>query len=150
MNTATNDLLIQIGIELADIVAYSITVAAVSRDKSRNDLSQSNLVRSVGYVITEQGIEIIANSYWTAIEYGQKVGTNVPFEQLYEWAKRYNIRPRNGNFNDMVWAIKSAIYRKGTKSRPFINDALDRANKIINPFLDEWTNNQIGKAFENF
>lgn len=150
MTKEVNDLMIQIGIELADIVAYSITVAAVSRDKSRNDLSQSNLVRSVGYVITEQGIEIIANSYWTAIEYGQRAGTSVPFEAIYEWARRYNIRPRSGNLNDMVWAIKASIFRRGTKSRPFINDALDRANKIINPFLDTWTNDQIGNAFENF
>jgi hypothetical protein len=151
MNSVQTKLYNEIGADLASIVQFSLIKGARQFDKSRNDLSSSNLVESIKYQLTPEGIDVIANSYWKNIEFGSPVGTVVPYADLYFWAKRYRIRPFNGiDFNTMIWLIRASIRRKGIKARPFIENALKIADVNLNPFLDEFTSNAIDSAFEDF
>lgn len=151
MNSVQTKLFNDIGADLAGIVQFSLIKASRQHNKKRNDLSASNLVESINYKISPEGIEIIANSYWENIEFGSPIGTVVPYSDLYFWAKRYQIKPYAGiDFNTMIWLIRAAIRRKGIRARPFIESALNIADLNLNPFLDEFTSKAIDSAFQDF
>ncbi len=138
MTKEQQKLLDKIGEGLVEVSVYGLTVAAVSRDSKRNNLAASKLAESFSYVILDDGgIQIIANSYWQAIEKGQPAGTVVPIAALVEWAKRYHIKPRRGSFNGMISAIQRAIIRRGTAPRPFVDDVLKNADKLVFANLDK-------------
>ena len=139
MTAIEKELLSQIGEELVDLTRFNLTVAAVSLDSSRNNLAASKLAESFNYVLLDDGgIEIVANSYWTAIEYGLPVGTAVPIAALMEWAKRYRIKPKSGSFEGMIFAIQRAIIRRGTRARPFVEQTLLDADKQIGAYIDRY------------
>ena len=128
----TKELLEEIGQGLVETTVFSLTVAAVSHDRSRNNLSGSKLAESFEYVIlSDGGIQIIANYYWKFIEQGIPTGTAVPIAALIEWANRYRIRPKDGNFLSMIFAIQRAIINRGTLPRPFVEQAIIDADKLV-------------------
>ena len=139
MTAIEKELLSQIGEELVDLTRFNLTVAAVSLDSSRNNLAASRLADSFNYILIDNGgIEIVANSYWTAIEYGLPVGTAVPIAALIEWAKRYRIKPKFGSFESMIFAIQRAIIQRGTKARPFVEQTLLDADKQIGAYIERY------------
>jgi hypothetical protein len=126
------ELLEEIGQGLVETTVFALTVAAVSRNSSRNNLSGSKLAESFEYVIlNDGGIQIIANYYWKFIENGIPTGTAVPIAALIEWANRYRIRPKDGNFLSMIFAIQRAIINRGTLPRPFVEQAIIDADKLV-------------------
>lgn len=139
MTAIEKQLLSQIGEELVDLTRFNLTVAAVSLDSSRNNLAASNLAESFNYILLDDGgIEIVANSYWTAIEYGLPVGTAVPIAALIQWANRYRIKPKYGSFNNMIFAIQRAIIQRGTRARPFVEQTLLDADKQIGAYIERY------------
>jgi hypothetical protein len=126
------ELLEEIGQGLVETTVFALTVAAVSRNSSRNNLSGSRLAESFEYIILKDGgIQIIANYYWKFIEDGIPRGTAVPIAALIEWANRYRIRPKDGNFLGMIFAIQRAIINRGTLPRPFVEQAIIDADKLV-------------------
>lgn len=139
MTAIEKELLSKIGEELVDLTRFNLTVAAVSLDSSRNNLAASNLAESFNYILLDEGgIEIVANSYWTAIEYGLPIGTAVPIAALIQWASRYRIKPKYGSFNNMIFAIQRAIIQRGTKARPFVEQTLLDADKQIGAYIERY------------
>ena len=144
MTAIEKELLAQIGEELVDLTRFNLTVAAVSLDSSRNNLAASRLAESFDYILLDDGgIEIIANAYWGAIEYGLPVGTAVPIAALMEWAKRYRIKPKKGSFEGMLFAIQRTIIRRGTRPRPFVEQTILDADKQIGAYIDRYVDLSI-------
>jgi hypothetical protein len=143
-NELISEMLSQIGEQLVSITQYQLTLAAVSRDKQRNNLSASKLLESINYKIdSDGGIILVANDYWTAIEYGLPRGTIVPIKALTEWAQRYRIKPRFGSFNQMIFFIQRAIIAKGTLPRPFVDNALESADQQIGAYVDRFIDTNV-------
>lgn len=64
-NELVSEMLSQIGEQLVTITQYQLTLASVSRDKQRNNLSASRLIDSINYKIESDGtIILVANDYW--------------------------------------------------------------------------------------
>lgn len=122
-------------------------VQVAGRTPGRNSLSQSNLVKSFEYQLTDAGIVILANDYWRFVESGRARGVKrVPFDAIYFWAKRYGIKPRTGQtFNGMVFAIREGIFKNGIRPRPFVDAAVTNALKL----LEEPVNKALRASIEN-
>lgn len=138
-----------IGRGMVDIVRFELTQSATRNDRARNSLSDSNLIKSVEYSLTDTGIDLLANFYWIFIEGGRRPGTYPPRSALYFWAVRYGIKPRAGETIDqMVIKIQKAIFKRGIQPRPFIENAFTRADKFLNPFNDEFAEALISNTFK--
>lgn len=138
-NELVSEMLSQIGEQLVTITQYQLTLASVSRDKQRNNLSASRLIDSINYKIESDGtIILVANDYWQSIEYGLPRGTIVPIKALTNWAMRYRIKPKFGSFNQMIFFIQRSIIAKGTLPRPFVDNALEAADQQIGAYIDRF------------
>lgn len=148
MNEVTKEYLSQIGRELVNIVKFKLVKGATRYDRNRDSLADSNLINSFEYVITQDGLDVIANSYWIYVDGGRKSGHRPPFSALYLWALRYKIKPLNGQtVVQMIGAIQTAIYKNGIKPRPFVLPALESADKVLNPYGDKFATIVINNAF---
>jgi hypothetical protein len=81
----------------------------------------SNLAKSVDYKVTEKGVDMIANDYWTYASSGRRPYTRkVPIRDLIDYIKRYNIRPKNGQtLNQLAFAIQTSIYKNGINPKNY-------------------------------
>lgn len=143
----------EIGRELVVLTRLALSEAAITIPPAgRSNLARSALARSFNFQVTASGIEIIANSYWRNIEQGRKPGGKFPpFSSIFAWAKKYQLKPRQGQtFNQMVWSIMQGIVKNGIRPRPFVDNAAEGAVKFLNPYLDEQIEEYIDFAFRNF
>lgn len=105
--------------ELNKITIEFMTRAGVS--------SNSNLNKSVEYVVTNKGIEMVANSYWFYSSEGRRPRTRkVPITALIDYIKRYGLRPRAGqSINQLAFAIQTSIYKQGINPKNYANKVID-------------------------
>lgn len=137
--TITAEIIQELALEAVNQLGFAITEAALMHDARRNNLAASNLVASIDYIITPNGIDIIANEYWITIERGRPARqyTDIPeYEDLYAWARRYRLRPARGTFASMVWAIRQSIIRNGYRARPFVANAVTRLQQVSPPIIE--------------
>lgn len=80
--------------------------------------SNSDLVKSVEFIQTNSGLQLLANDYYQYVSTGRRPrARKVPIEDLIPWIKKYNVG--SGNINSIAWAIQQSIYKKGLKGKSF-------------------------------
>jgi hypothetical protein len=95
-----------------------ITLMVLEQNKVKAD---SNLAKSVEYVYTADGVQMMVASYYPYVSGGRKAGIRrVPVADLIQWIKKKNIRPRRGQtINQLAYAISESIYKRGIKAKSF-------------------------------
>lgn len=82
---------------------------------------KSDLSKSIKYVVTKDGVNMLAATYYPYVSAGRKANIKrVPIAPLIEWIKQYNIKPKAGQtINQLAWAISTSIYQHGIKAKKF-------------------------------
>ena len=127
----------EVGKLLVDAIKQSID------DKGVN--ASGNLKDSVEYVVTDTGLQVLANYYFPYAEVGRKEG-NIPKDFgsiLADWVKNKGISVPS-QFKDELqfgWAIANKIKMYGSKryrdSNPvdLLEDAIEKAEPMIDEIL---------------
>lgn len=99
--------------------------------------SKSDLVKSVGYELTPDGIGLKANNYWFYASQGRRAGTRkVPITALIDYIKRYGITPRAGQtFTQLAFAIQTAIYKQGINPKNYVNKVIDGTSDVTEEMI---------------
>lgn len=86
--------------------------------------ANSDLIKSVEYIPTSSGMQLLANDYYEYVSTGRRPkARKVPIEDLIVWIKKYGIAA--GDINGIAWAIQKSIYENGIKGKSFINPVED-------------------------
>ena len=118
--------------------AEDIMATAEKNLRKNNSIATSNLVTSGRIVRYDKGFTVafIASYAW-AIEFGRKAGAIVTTEDLIPWVKK-KLRINNPKKQKVVaFFVSRAIFRHGTKAKPFFYPAYEKvikgiAGRIIN------------------
>lgn len=102
--------------------------------------SDSDLVKSVEFIPSDSGLQLLANDYYEYVSTGRKPkARKVPIEDLIPWIKKYNIG--SGNINSLAWAIQKGIYENGIKGKnyadPVENTVADMSSEQLAEVLSE-------------
>lgn len=92
--------------------------------KAFSTLTQSITMRHRGVA----DYEVTAGTdYAVAVEKGTGPGARPKPMRLYYWIRVHGIKPRDERMDerDLAFAISRSIFRKGTRSRPFMGPAFD-------------------------
>ena len=101
----------------------TITITAMAQTGVKRD---SDLSKSVEYVLTKDGIKMLVAEYYPYVSEGHVTRRRarlrrIPLDVLIEWIKAKRIQPRasaTGRFqtiNQMAWAVQTKIYNEGIK-----------------------------------
>lgn len=101
--------------QLRKITLMNITQSGVK--------ANSDLAKSVNWVVAENGIKMQVASYYPYVSGGRKASIRkVPVKDLLVWIKKYNIKPRQGQtLNQLAFAIQTSIYKKGIKAKNYVD-----------------------------
>ena len=118
----------KVAIELAALLRAAI----LDISPQRNNLSNSELVKSVEERFTENSIEIWAYEYAIFIDSGRKAGARrVPLWALVDWIKRYNLSDGRISVNSLAFLIQRSIFENGIKPRPYLDKYTTDAVELI-------------------
>lgn len=97
----------------------------------------SNLVKSVGFELTQKGIALKANNYWFYASRGRRARTaKVPITALIDYIKRYNITPRAGQtYTQLAFAIQTAIYKQGINPKNYVDKVVDSTSDVTEEMI---------------
>ncbi len=106
-----------------------ITVATIVQSGVKSD---SKLAKSIGYVQTKDGLNMVSNYYYPFVSQGRKSGIKkVPIKALIEYIKEYNLTPKNGQtINQLAFAIQTHIFKAGIKAKNFDDKVANAAGDI--------------------
>lgn len=109
--------------------------------------SNSDLVKSVEFIPSTSGLQLLANDYYEYVSTGRKPkARKVPIEDLIAWVKKYGI----GN-NSTAWAIQQSIYINGIKGKAFAdpieNTVADMSSEQLAELLSEVIADEMVVAF---
>lgn len=112
---------------------------------------QSDLIKSVEYIPTNSGMQLLANDYYEYVSTGRRPkARKVPIEDLIVWIKKYGIAA--GDINSIAWAIQKSIYENGIKGKSFINPVentvADFSSEKLAEALSEVIADEMVMAFE--
>lgn len=112
---------------------------------NKDTLSNSDILKDMKFDVSDGKLSIQIYSYWTRIENGSPVGTDVPISDLINWIKKKkNNRNRKGQFtnvNQFALMMKRSIKRYGISKRPIFSISYDETSK----FFDEELNKYVDK-----
>ena len=112
--------------------AEDIMATAEKNLRKNNSIATSNLVTSGRVVRYDKGFTVafIASYAW-AVEFGRKAGSIVTVEELLPWVKK-KLRINNPKMQKTVaFFVSRAIFRFGTKAKPFFYPAYEKVIKGI-------------------
>lgn len=106
--------------ELRTITIMAMASTGVDKD--------SDLSKSVKYIITKDGIKMEVAEYYAWVDEGHKVTRKpmvrkVPIDALIQWIKKKGLLGRSKKsgrfitFNQLAFAIQTAIYKKGIQGK---------------------------------
>jgi hypothetical protein len=107
------------------------------------------LWKNLSSTFTTDGAKLQVTDYAQGIDTGRKPrAKKVPLADLVKWIKRYRIlgrQKKSGKYqkvaatsvNAAAYAIQTAIYKFGIKARPWIEQALDFQQKLVESLIDE-------------
>lgn len=114
--------------EIANAVAQLLKEAL-----SRQDLSDSRLYQSVSGDADGELIKVLANDYIEYINRGRRPGSWPPINVIAKWCQSKGIPSDNRT----VYLISRAIYLKGIKARPVLDNFMDEIDKYFDGWADE-------------
>ena len=119
MNTTTTDTIYNT-IKLLLPELNALTIKAMT---SAGVDSNSNLVKSINYVQTQDSINLEAAYYFTYVSTGRRSAVKkVPVMNLIDWMKKKNIVPKGSQtYNQLAFAISESIYKHGIKPKNYID-----------------------------
>ena len=117
-------------------------------------LGDSNIAKTYDVEVQGKSFAIFIQEYYIYIESGRRKGAKrPPFEPIFDWIKRNNIKFRDKKgrfitFRQTAFIIMNAIKKNGIKPRPFVqtilDNSLDKAVDFVNVFiLDDLLNRVI-------
>ena len=112
--------------------AEDMLADAQMRLRKNNSIAFSNLVNSGRIEKNEDGYTVsFLTSYAWAVEFGRKSGSIVTVEELLPWVKK-KLRINNPKMQKTVaFFVSRAIFRFGTKAKPFFYPAYEKVIKGI-------------------
>jgi len=112
--------------------AEDMLADAQMRLRKNNSIAFSNLVNSGRIEKNEDGYTVsFLTSYAWAVEFGRKAGSIVTVEELLSWVKK-KLRINNPKMQKTVaYFVSRAIFRFGTKAKPFFYPAYQSSIKGI-------------------
>ena len=124
--------------------ADDIMATAEKNLHKNGSIATSFLVTSGRIVKVKDGFTVaFTASYAWAIEFGRKAGTIVTTEDLIPWVKK-KLRINNPKKQKVVaFFVSRAIFRHGTKAKPFFYPAYEKAIKGISGRIINAVNNAL-------
>ena len=114
-------------------------------------LEDSRIIKNISYTISgRQRVTILIPAYaeWVdkgrrpfGVDAGRVVNTPPPFAAIFDWVKRKRIRGRDrrtGRFitdASLAWAVRMMIARRGIRPRPFIEQAITKADQQLQTYF---------------
>jgi len=119
--------------ELLEAIAETY-VENVKTEMIAVGLQDSDIIEEVTYKINGYTIELIIPEYYKYIESGRKpFAKRVPIIPLLKWMIKKGIA--KGKENKVVWAIREAIFKRGIRPRPFLQNAIDSTEAEVKELL---------------
>lgn len=89
----------------------------------------SDLIKSIEFIPTDSGLQLLANDYYQYLSTGRKPkARKVPIENLISWIKKYKIG--SGDINNLAWAIQQGIYKNGIKGKAYADLVSDSVAEL--------------------
>lgn len=113
--------------------------------------ANSDLVKSVAFIEKDNGLQLVANDYYTYVSTGRRPkARKVPVEDLIIWIKSKGIGA--GNINGLAFAIQQSIYKNGIRGKgfenPVENNVADMASEELAEVLSEVIADEMVMAFQ--
>lgn len=135
---------------VANQLAALFKTAILDITPQRNNLSNSELIKSVEARYSENSIEIWAYEYAIYIDSGRKAGARrVPLWALVDWIKRYNIGDGKTSVNSLAFLIQRSIFENGIKPRPYLDQFTADAVELITAELAAEFEINLIRTFED-
>jgi len=135
---------------IAKQLAALFKTALLDIRPQRNDLSRSELVKSIEGKWGANSIEVWAYEYAIYIDSGRRVGAKrVPLWALVDWIKRYNIGDGSISVNSLAFLIQRAIFENGIKPRPYLDQFTAEAIELITDKLLSEYETKLIRTFED-
>ena len=100
--------------------------------RKNNSIATSFLINSGKVQEYDKGYTVgYSASYAWAIEFGRKSGTVVPVKDLIPWVKKKLRINKKKDQERVAFFVSRAIFRFGTKAKPFFYPAYEKAIKGI-------------------
>ena len=129
---------------LSDLIPQlnQITIEYMTRDGVKQ---KSNLTKSVGFEVTDTGVQLMANSYWYYVSQGRRAGVKkVPISALIDYIKRYGITPRGGQtLNQLAFAIQTSIYKQGINPKSYAQKIIDATSDLTEQIVADQLSEDI-------
>lgn len=135
---------------IAKQLAALFKTALLEVRPQRNDLSRSELVKSIEAKWGEESVEVWAYEYAIFIDSGRRAGAKrVPLWALVDWIKRYNIGDGSISVNSLAFLIQRAIFVNGIKPRPYLDKFTADAVALVAEELTKEFEFRLIKTFED-
>lgn len=108
----------------------------------QSNLGDSNLAKTFEVKRNGKSFEFFIQEYYIYIESGRKKGSKQPpFDAIFEWVRKNNIRFRDKKgrfitFRATTFIIMRAIGRDGIPARPFVDRIIEGAQDIAQEFVN--------------
>lgn len=111
---------------------------------NKNTLKDSDLYKQIESNVNDNIINILFNHYIVYIEWTRppEYGKMPPVKAIIEWMNKKNIKPTNGNINQVAFLIARAIWRDGHDGRPIMET-------LIKQVENKWDKNYSIKLFDS-
>lgn len=125
-----------------------ILVTSFRAELSRIRLGNSDLAKTLDYQVDNDSVTLLMAEYGIYVDKGRKAGgRKVPIKNLVQWIKEKNIG--SGNTIQLAYRIQTAIWKTGIKGRPFITQATNSAELIIDKEVEKWLEEEIDRELNN-
>lgn len=160
MTTDLKKIVNEIAKEFKVLAQMVMDEVGVNDKVGRNTLVDSNLYKSVGVEIEEDGSNVVMyllmNDYVDYVEHGMppKYSTKFLFsgkviEALRRWLIRKNICPSNEALQ-MAYAVRQNIYNDGIKGRPIIETIAQQTEDEFNGWTEKIYEVMLKETYEWF
>lgn len=139
----SKDILNQLTVDLQLLATRTMIQSGVEQN--------SDLVKSVQFIPSSSGLQLLANDYYTYVSTGRRPRARyVPIEDLIAWVKKYKIG--SGNVNGIAWAIRQAIFKNGIRGKNYSTtveeNIADLSSEELAETLSEMIADEMVAAFE--
>jgi hypothetical protein len=119
--------------------ALKTVILGMIQAQHRNPITgpQSDTAKATRVKLDTQGLAIDLPDYADDLDRGRKPGTYPPFRDILNWVLKYRIQSRTGgSANQIAFAIRRAIYNKGVKPSPFLQDLDKYTQEVMAEIID--------------
>jgi hypothetical protein len=121
-------------------LALRAVILGMIQAQHRNPITgpQSDIAQATRVQLDSQGLAIDLPDFADELDRGRKPGTYPPFRAILAWVLKYRIQGRGtgASANQIAFAIQRAIYRKGIKAKPFLQDVDKFAQDLMAELID--------------